>query len=221
MVKEFSQDAKKGGADAILVFPPFSFSWGVPQYPEVVFEFFSSIDKAANIPFIVFQYAHWTNCSYDCKTLIKLSKIKNFAAIKSAINDPKRYEEEYRCLKATRPEISFLNANDVQLLSYFCIGSDGALVGYACLAPKFIVDLYESTKRGELKKARAINDRMFPLTQVIYAHPRLNWHTRIKEALVMMDEIESATARPFLPPISRKERETIRSALTECGLLKK
>jgi len=221
MVIECAQDAKKGGADAILVMPPFSFYWGATQYPEVVFDYFSAIDRAVNLPFVIFQYAFWTNCNYDSKTLVKLSKIKNFIAIKSAINDPRRYEEEYRSLKAVRPEISVLNANDVQLLSYFCIGSDGSLVGYASLAPQFIVGLYEAVRKGDLKEARMINDRMYPLTKAIYSHPRLNWHTRIKDALVMMGEIESAAVRPFLPPISKKEREEIRAALIACGLLKK
>jgi len=219
MVKEFAKDAKQGGADAILHMPPFSFSWGAPQYPQVIFEFFSAIDKEVNSPFIVFQYAYWTNCNYDCQTLVKLSNIKNFIAIKNAVNDPRRYEEEYRCLKAIRPEISFLNANDVQLLSYFCIGSDGALVGYACLAPEFVIGLYEATQRGDLKKAREINERMYPLTKAIYSHPRMNWHTRIKEALVMMGEIKSSAARPFLPSLSDEERENIRSALIDCGLI--
>lgn len=220
MVKEFANDAKGAGANAILIMPPFSFSWGATQYSEVIFDFFSSIDKDVDIPLVVFQYAYWTNCNYDCETLMKLSKIKNFIAIKNAVNDPRRYEEEYRCLKAARPEISFLNANDVQLLSYFCIGSDGALVGYACLAPKLIIELFEAVQKGDLKRARQINDYIYPLTKAIYTHPRMNWHTRIKEALVMMGEIRSATARPFLPPISNKEREDILDALTVCGLIK-
>lgn len=221
MAKASAQDAKEGGADAILVMPPFSFLWGATQYPEVIFEYFSAINQTVDCPFIVFQYAHWTNCNYDCQTLVELSKIKNFFAIKNAINDPRRYEEEYRSLKKARPEISFLNANDVQLLSYFCIGSDGALVGYASLVPEMIVELYEAVKNGNLNMAREVSDRMYPLTQVIYSHPRLNWHTRIKEALVIMGEIESAAARPFLPPISNQERERIRQALVGCGLIKK
>jgi 4-hydroxy-tetrahydrodipicolinate synthase len=219
MAIEFARDAKEGGADAILIMPPFSFFWGATQYPEVILEYFSTIDQAVDCPFIIFQYAYWTNCNYDSQTLVKLSKIKNFVAIKNAINDPRRYEEEYRCLKRARSDISFLNANDVQLLSYFCIGSDGALVGYASLAPEFIVALYEAVEKGDLRKAREMNNRMYPLTQAIYSHPRLNWHTRIKEALVMMGEIESAAARPFLPTISDQERENIRSALAACGLL--
>ena len=148
-VIECAQDARKEGADAILIMPPFSFSWGATQYPEVVFKYFSDIDQAVDTPFVIFQYAYWTNCNYDCETLMKLAKIKNFVAIKNASNDPRRYEEEYRTLKAVRPEISFLNANDIQLLSYFSIGSDGTLVGYACLAPELIVRLYECRQKGQ------------------------------------------------------------------------
>jgi 4-hydroxy-tetrahydrodipicolinate synthase len=83
-----------------------------------------------------------------------------------------------------------------------------------------IVGLYEAVKKGNLKEAMKINDRMYPLTKAIYSHPRLNWHTRIKEALVMIGEIKCAAARPFLPPISSDERRSIRKALTQCGLLK-
>ena len=220
-VIECAQDARKEGADAILIMPPFSFTWGATQYPEVIFKYFSDIDRAVDSPFVIFQYAHWTNCNYDCETLRELAKIKNFSAIKNAVNDPRRYEEEYRTLKAVRPEISFLNANDVQLLSYFSIGSDGTLVGYACLAPELIVRLYEAVKKGNLKEAMKINDHMYPLTKAIYSHPRLYWHTRIKEALVMMGEIKCAAARPFLPPISKDERRNIRRVLIQCGLLKK
>ena len=220
-VIECAQDARKEGADAILIMPPFSFTWGVTQYPEVIFKYFYDIDRAVDSPFVIFQYAHCTNCNYDCETLRGLAKIKNFSAIKNAVNDPRRYEEEYRTLKAVRPEISFLNANDVQLLSYFSIGSDGTLVGYACLAPELIAGLYEAVQKGNLKKAMEINDYMYPLTRAIYSHPRLYWHTRIKEALVMMGEIKCAAARPFLPAISTEERRNIRRALIHCGLLRK
>jgi 4-hydroxy-tetrahydrodipicolinate synthase len=218
-ISEAALDAKAGGADAILILPPFSFVWGATQYPEVIYEHFAAIDRAADIPFIVFQYAHWTGCNYDTPTLVQLARIKNFVAIKSAINDPGRYEEQYRALKAARPEISVLNANDVQMLGYFCIGADGALVGYAALTPEPIVELFAAVEKGELKKAREISDRLFPLTRAIYTHPRLNWHTRIKEALVMLGEFESPRARPFLPALSVQEKEAIRAALVSTGLL--
>jgi 4-hydroxy-tetrahydrodipicolinate synthase len=219
-VIECARDARREGADAILIMPPFSFTWGATQYPDVIFKYFFDIDRAVDSPFVIFQYAHWTNCNYDCETLRRLAKIKNFIAIKNAVNDPRRYEEEYRTLKAVRPEISFLNANDVQLLSYFSIGSDGTLVGYACLAPELIVRLYGAVRKGSLKEAMKINDYIYPLTKAIYSHPRLYWHTRIKEALVMMGEIKSAAARPFLPAISKDERRNIRRVLIQCGLLK-
>ena len=103
------------------------------------------------------------------------------------------------------------------MLGYFCIGADGALVGYAALTPEPIVELFAAVEKGELKRAREISDRLFPLTRAIYSHPRLNWHTRIKEALVMLGEFESPRARPFLPALSVQEKETIRAVST--GLL--
>lgn len=220
-VIESALDGKEGGADAVLIMPPFSFYWGATQYPDVIFNHFSAIDRAVDMPFIVFQYAHWTNCNYDAEILARIAGIRNCVAIKNAVNDPHRYEEQYRAVKAVRPDVSFLNANDVQMLCYACIGSDGSLVGYACLVPELIVDLYQATEKGNLKRAREINTFMYPLTVAIYSHPRLNWHTRIKEALVMTGEIKCAAARPFLPRLSAKDREGIRKALVSCNLLKK
>lgn len=59
----------------------------------MIFEYFSEIDQTVNSPFIISQYACGTNRNYDCETLIKLWKIRNFAAIKNAIDDPRRYKE--------------------------------------------------------------------------------------------------------------------------------
>ena len=79
--------------------------------------------------------------------------------------------------------------------------------------------MHEAMEHGDLKTAREISDRMFPLTQAIHSYPRLNWHTRIKEALVMTGEIQSAAAKPFLPALSSAERESIRQALISSGVL--
>jgi len=79
--------------------------------------------------------------------------------------------------------------------------------------------MHEAMEHGDVKIAREMSDRMFPLTQAIYSHPRLNWHTRIKEALVMTGEIQSAAAKPFLPALSSAERDRIRQALISSGVL--
>ncbi len=50
MAKEFAKDARNGGADALLMMPPFHFSWGATQYPEFIFDYFSYSLKAAVLP---------------------------------------------------------------------------------------------------------------------------------------------------------------------------
>ena len=79
--------------------------------------------------------------------------------------------------------------------------------------------MHEAMEHGDGKTAREISHRMVPLTQAIYSHPRLNWHTRIKEAPVMTGEIQSAAAKPFLPALSSAERDRIRQALISSGVL--
>ena len=41
LAKEAALDAKKWGADALLIAPPFSFFWGANRYPEVPVDFFT------------------------------------------------------------------------------------------------------------------------------------------------------------------------------------
>jgi len=48
-------DTREEGADAILIMPPFSFTWGATQYPGVVFKYFSDIDRAVDALLLFFN----------------------------------------------------------------------------------------------------------------------------------------------------------------------
>ena len=60
---------------------------------------------------------------------------------------------------------------------------------------------------------------MFPVMQVFYAAPLLDMHNRMKVALQLMGKQTYAVPRPPLMPIVPEERERIRAALIESGLL--
>ena len=55
--------------------------------------------------------------------------------------------------------------------------------------------------------------------EVFYAPPFVDMHNRMKEALVILGRIEKAVVRPPLQRISDDERERIRRALLQSGLL--
>jgi 4-hydroxy-tetrahydrodipicolinate synthase len=80
-------------------------------------------------------------------------------------------------------------------------------------------ELFEACGKGDLDGARRINDRLDPLVRVFYAPPFVDMHNRMKEALVLLGRIPAAHVRPPLTPVSPAEREAIRRALVESGLL--
>jgi dihydrodipicolinate synthase/N-acetylneuraminate lyase len=45
---------------------------------------------------------------------------------------------------------------------------DGALVGYGGLAPEPLIELIAAGKAKDYAKARAINDRLLPVTRTVY-----------------------------------------------------
>ena len=55
--------------------------------------------------------------------------------------------------------------------------------------------------------------------EVFYAPPFVDMHNRMKEALVILGRIEKAVVRPPLQRIGDEERERIRRALLQSGLL--
>jgi len=71
---------------------------------------------------------------------------------------------------------------------------------------------------GDLNRARAINDRIYPLAQAFYAAPALDMHNRMKECLVMLGRMDRAVVRPPLVRITDAERARLRQALQQAGI---
>jgi 4-hydroxy-tetrahydrodipicolinate synthase len=80
------------------------------------------------------------------------------------------------------------------------------------------VALFRAVKAGELKKAQAINDRIYPLSQAFYAPPFLDMHNRMKEALVLLGRLDKAVVRPPLMKLSSAEVMRIKAALELAGV---
>ena len=75
------------------------------------------------------------------------------------------------------------------------------------------MELYDEIARGDLKAAQATNERMAPLTQLVYAAPPINYYSRMKAAMNIMGSLPNAVVRPPLHPVSEREVEEIRGAL--------
>jgi len=210
-------DAKEVGANAVMLATPTS--WLTGMDPKLAYPFMKEVIERSGMPMVVFQYPHFWGSTYGMELLIRLVTLKGVVAIKDAVWEALRYEKDYRAIKAAAPHVAVLTGNDLHLLANFTTGADGALVAYGALLPREIKGLFDACKRGDLKEAKAIHDRIWPVTEVVFGPPFLNMYARAKEALVMLGRLPNATVRPPLLPIAEDERKKIRKALELAGLL--
>lgn len=210
--------AEKGGASALLVFPPNIFAFG--QRPAMVLEHFRRIADASSLPLIVFQYPQSTGQGYALDTLIDLArKVPTVRAIKDWSSDPQLHERNVRVLQSLPRPINVLSTHSAWLLSSLVLGCAGLLSGSGSVIADLQSGLFEAVRRDDMVAARSFADRIFPLVSVFYKAPWVDMHNRMKEALVLLGKLPCAAVRPPLVKLEDNEILAIRAALIQAGLL--
>jgi 4-hydroxy-tetrahydrodipicolinate synthase len=169
---------------------------------------------ASDLPLICFNYARWTNLAYPLDTIISLAeKIPSLCAVKDWTAEPMEHERNIRTLQSLSRPINVLSTNSAWLMASLSMGASGLLSGAGSIIPDLQVAMFQAIQREDLNMARAINDRMQPITQAFYASPFLDMHNRMKEAAVLLDRQDRAVVRPPLMKITQPEIDRIDSAL--------
>jgi len=210
--------AAEGGASALLVFPPGSFTMG--QRPEMAVEHFRRVAGAADLPIIAFQYPLAGGQGYPLATLLKIIEaVPQVAAIKDWCASPQLHERQIRTLQSLKPPVNVLTTHSSWLMSSLVMGANGLLSGSGSVIADLQVKLFKAVQANDLATAKEINERIWPTAEVFYSEPWVDMHNRMKEALVMMGKLPRAAVRPPLVKIPQAEIERIRKALIAAGLL--
>jgi len=211
--------AESRGASALLVFPSQVFSMGGQARPEMAITHFSTIAAATDLPLIVFAYAERSTLSYPLETLVKLAEtVPSIRAIKDWSNDPMLHERQIRTLQGLARPVNVLTTHSAWLMASLTLGCNGLLSGSGSVIPDLQAALFQAMQAGDLNRARAINDRIYPLAQAFYAAPALDMHNRMKECLVMLGRMDRAVVRPPLVRITDAERARLRQALQQARI---
>jgi 4-hydroxy-tetrahydrodipicolinate synthase len=211
--------AETDGATALLIFPPQSMSMGGQLRPEMALAHFSTIAAATSLPLICFNYSLAGGLGYPHETLLRLVEaVPSIRAIKDWSGDPMQHERNIRGLQSLPHPVTVLTTHSAWLMSSLVLGCNGLLSGAGSVIADLQVALFEAARRGDLARAQAINDRIYPIAQAFYAPPFLDMHNRMKEALVLLGRLDQAFVRPPFVKISQAEIEQLRRAIAEAGL---
>jgi 4-hydroxy-tetrahydrodipicolinate synthase len=97
---------------------------------------------------------------------------------------------------------------------------DGLLVGYGNIAPELLVELIKAGKAKDYPKARAIHDKLLPVTRNVYHRgSHMEGTVALKHALVARGILEHATVRSPLLPLAEGAEKEIADAMRAAGIV--
>ncbi len=216
-----AEDAAAAGADAILVFAPFSWIVGVDA--RTVVNHHRAIHDATDLPLMLFQGSvNSGKLWFPPETLAALVHLPRVVGIKEGSWETSAYEISRRVVRETRPGVAVMASGDEHLLSSFVLGSEGSLVSLAAVVPQLIVALDLAVRAGDMAAARACHDRIYPLARTVYGTgPAGLVSARLKACLEILGRIDSAYCRPPTAALPAEEIAALTNALEAAGELTK
>ena len=215
---EQAHDAEAAGADALLVFPPFS--WALSQDDTMALNHHRIVAAASGMPLVLYQAGVSSAMAYSPEVLTGLVRLPNVVAIKEGSWESARYESNRRLIKRVAPHVAVMASGDEHLLTCMVVGSEGSMVSLAVLVPDLIVALDRAVAASDLATARKLNGRIQPLAKAIYGtRPTGHANARLKVCLRLLGQLEHDGLRPPIGPLGADEVAMLRAALVEARLL--
>lgn len=214
---EEAKKCKDAGATGALVYPNhgwlrFGFQKGAPQ------DRYKAIWEASGLQEILFQYPDATKATYDLDTQLEIAAQPGVVATKNGVRNMKRWYVEIPQLKAAQPDLQILSCHDEWLLPTM-FDVDGLLVGYGNIAPELLIDLIHAGKAQDYTAARAIFERLLPVTRAVYHRgSHMEGTVALKIGLRHRGLLDHATIREPLKDLGEAAEREIEAAFEAAGI---
>jgi 4-hydroxy-tetrahydrodipicolinate synthase len=210
--------AVEAGAEAGLVYPShgwlrFGYQAGAPQ------DRYKAIYEETGLPLILFQYPDNTKANYDLDTQLEIAAQPGVFATKNGVRNMRRWDTEIPVLRREYPDLQIFSCHDEYLL-HTIMDVDGLLVGYGNMAPELLVEFIKAGKAQDWTAAKAIHDKLLPLTKAVYHRgSHMEGTVALKHALVARGILPHATVRSPLLPLADGADIEIADALKAAGII--
>ncbi len=208
-----AESAAEMGADAVLIFSPFSFARGAFQHaPEVVVDYYRRAAADSALPVFFMQYRPQTNLMMPRHVLAEVASLPNVVGIKQEVEDNIEYERDYVTLKEANPDLAILTATERGLLGNYLVGADGCTIGLANFVGP-VKAVQDAAWANDLAGARKAAADLMELADAIYRPPSFRWSSRLKYAMFAAGMIPTPYMRSPLFTATEDERAVIDAAV--------
>lgn len=205
----FSKAAAKAGADALLHVTPY---YNKPPQ-EGLYRHFLACADATDRPVVLYNVPGRTACDLLPETVERLADHERVVAIKEATGDMGRAAE---LIRRVGDRLLVLSGDDFTAFPLMCLGGNGVISVVSNVDPKPVADMWDAVRAGNYEKARALNDGLLPLVELLFAETS---PIPTKAALELIG-LCSAELRSPLCDCSPELAERLRKQLKASGLMK-
>jgi len=205
---DLTRHAKQAGADAALVVTPY---YNKPTQ-EGLFLHFSAIADAVDLPVIIYNIPGRSVVDMTPETMARLARHRNIVGVKDATANLAR---PLHTRRACGRAFCQLSGEDHTAVAFLAAGGDGCISVTANVAPQLCSDMHIAWQEGRLAEAMAIQDRLLPLHDALFAETSPG---PVKYAAGLLGHGSGHVRLPLAPP-AEATRGRVRAAMVEAGLL--
>ncbi len=203
--------AEKEGAQGVSVITPYFL---IPSQQEI-FDHYRRIAESTRLPVVLYNNpATCGGVKIDVDTVARLAEIPNIIGIKDSSGDLQNTNEY---LRVVPDRFSVLQGRDTLIYHALIFGARGAIPATGNIAPRLLVEIYESFQRGDHAAAMAAQKRLAPIRLA------LNLGTApggVKAALALMG-MPIGPSRAPINPLPPEKQQKMKAALEAAGLIGK
>ncbi len=203
---ELTKYAKKANVDGCLLITPY-YNKPTPQGQYLHYE---KIAKLVDIPIVLYNVPSRTGISIKPETVAELAKIDNIVAIKEASGN---LDQVSKILNLC--PITVLSGDDSLTLPILAVGGKGVVSVVANIVPEEVVSLVNNFNKGDLKKAKELHHKLFPLCKAMFIETN---PIPVKTALGLL-KMSAPELRLPLSPLTKENLIKLKKVLENYGLL--
>ncbi|KUE79275.1 4-hydroxy-tetrahydrodipicolinate synthase [Aeromonas schubertii] len=207
---EYTRHAERAGADATLHVAGY---YNRPNQ-EGLYHHFKAVHDATELPIILYNIPPRAIVDIQPQTLARLAELPRILGVKDATGDLARPWLERQLIK--KP-FSWLSGEDATAVAYNVGGGTGCISVTANVAPAMVAEVQNLTLAGRWEEARALQDRLIPLHQAMFAEPS---PAGAKYAASLLGFCSEECRLPVMP-LGEATKVRIRQVMQALGLLEK
>ncbi len=205
---ELARFAEDAGADALLTVTGY---YNKPSQAGLLAHF-TAVHDANGLPMVLYNVPGRTVANLSVETIAALSKLDRIVGVKDATGDLARVALQRL---ASGEDFIQLSGEDMTAVGFNAMGGRGCIGVTANVAPDLCAKMQSACLAGDYPSALAIQDRLAPLHDVLFADTSPG---PVKYAMSLLGLCADELRLPLAPPPEDVKRR-VREVLQGLGLL--